>query len=115
MYLAKTNNRNKITNAKETFECLESTDTLLKIWTRFNDENMTEQAKNAEELRKIKDVKIDSKKVSILVDSWGIDKIEAMTMLRVEIMKNRIWNSYLCNWKTGPKKVLYDDSRKNQG
>ena len=21
-------------------------------------------------------------------------------------MKNRVWNSYLCNWKTGPKKVF---------
>ena len=22
--------------------------------------------------------------------------------LRVDSMKNRVWNSYLCNWKTGP-------------
>ena len=26
--------------------------------------------------------------------------------LRVDIMKNRVWNRYLCNWKTGPKKVF---------
>ena len=27
--------------------------------------------------------------------------------LRVDIMKNRVWNSYLCNWKTGPKKRFF--------
>ena len=67
-----------------TNEAMESSDALLKIWTRFNDETMAEQAKNAEELRKIKDVKVDKKKVSILVDSWGIDRIEALTMLKRE-------------------------------
>ena len=26
--------------------------------------------------------------------------------LRVKIIKNRVWNGYLCNWKTGPKNNL---------
>ena len=32
--------------------------------------------------------------------------VQGELSLRVEIMKNRVWNSYLCNWKTGPKKVF---------
>ena len=42
---------------------------------------------------------------------WIIDKYSSSRgrhpgkWLRVD-MKNRVWNSYLCKWKTGPKKVF---------
>ena len=29
-------------------------------------------------------------------------KLKGLEELRVDSMKNRVWNSYLCNWKTGP-------------
>ena len=38
--------------------------------------------------------------------NWNLAKFYWFDHLRVEIMKNRVWNSYLCNWKTGPKKVF---------
>merc|ERR1712025_979387 len=67
-----------------TNEAMESSEALLNIWTRFNDKSMEESKQKAEELKLIKDVKVDRKKATILVDSWGIDRIEALTMLKRE-------------------------------
>ena len=36
----------------------------------------------------------------------SINSIISKDILRVDSMKNRVWNSYLCNWKTDPKKVF---------
>ena len=42
-----------------------------------------------------------------LIDHLNTEYLNRMkVLLRVDIMKNRVWNSYLCNWKTGPKKVF---------
>ena len=43
-----------------------------------------------------------------------VEKLEK-SHLRVDTMKNRSWNEYLCNQKNGPKKYFGDTSRKNQG
>ena len=35
-----------------------------------------------------------------------MERFFKISNLRVDGMKNRVWNSYICNWKTGPKKVF---------
>ena len=41
-----------------------------------------------------------------LENNIEVIQMDLMIFLRVDSMKNRVWNSYLCNWKTGPKKVF---------
>ena len=33
-------------------------------------------------------------------------RLNSKSILRVDIMKNRVWHNYLCNWKTAPKKFF---------
>merc|ERR1712226_715655 len=65
-----------------TNHAMESSENLLKLWTKFNDREMeTRKLKNAE-LAKIKDVKVDPKKAKVLQNSWGMNRIEALTLLK---------------------------------
>lgn len=65
-----------------TSDVMENADALLKIWQDFNTRIMNEQIKENEYIKTIKDVKINKLHTKILVEQWGLDRIEAITLLK---------------------------------
>ena len=65
-----------------TNQAMESSENLLKIWTKFNDREMETRKQRNAEVAKIKNVKVDPKKAKILENSWGMTRVEALTLLK---------------------------------
>ena len=64
-----------------TNEC-ESSEALLKIWSSFNDRMLEKQKAENERIKQIKDVKVDNSHVKMLQDGFGLDRREALILLK---------------------------------